>query len=170
MKSDFLTNIVLEQLDPAQILYLYYGPQDNKNRTMCHFLVGKVVPKNILMQLLNKHGSPAIEVVDGEEHQWLGGHGCRHRLVRVTPEIIKKLGLKMASDTDIRNAGQIRQKGFPEVQPTLEPTPQADTDIFGQGLFGRYRSLNPKTPQQRYRSRLPKDEQPRYRYRSRLPR
>lgn len=172
----FQNNALLEQTnqDDTEQLYLYHGPKDERNRDFCSALVGKIVKRSILLQLLNKHGAPAIDFVDGEEKHWLGGHGCRHHLVYVTPDMIRQHNLKMATPADYRNAGYTKQVGFPKVEPTTDQIPQADVDVYQSGLFSRYRSSLPKQQTQddtryRYRSKLnPEDkENLRYRYRSR---
>lgn len=74
-------------------LYLYYGPKDQNNRNFCANLVGKVLKKSQLLNLLNKDGNSPLK--------YIGGYGCRHRLVLVTPEIVQKLRLPYADDFDL---------------------------------------------------------------------
>ena len=91
-----IKNILSEQPIVQDDYYLYFGPNDEKNRGFCAALVGKVVTKRKLNQMQNKDGNNPVE--------WLGGYGCRHKLVQVSWEYIQKNKIPFASDSDYKKA------------------------------------------------------------------
>lgn len=87
---------LFDKFPQGEQLFLYYGPRDENNRNFCASLVGKVLKKSQLLGILNKDGNSPL--------QYVGGYGCRHRLVLVTPEIVQKLRLEYANNYDLESS------------------------------------------------------------------
>jgi hypothetical protein len=62
--------VAAEGAGVGELVYLYVGPRDRKNRDFCRALVGKAVTRTTMAGLDNRMGLPAAD--------FCGGYGCRH--------------------------------------------------------------------------------------------
>ena len=74
----------------------YQGPDDRVTRPFCAVLAGMAIRKQDMARLDNGTGLSVM--------QYGGGWNCRHRLIPVTADFVRRRGITVASQDDLKRA------------------------------------------------------------------